>query len=142
MTQSELNRLLGREYPTTRTNRVLVIYGRVSSHEQKQKGDLQRQIDYISNTIDKDMYQTIMIIEDVGSGLNNQRKGLLKIMALAKEGEITDIAIRYRDRLTRFGFEYLKIYFESYQVTLHVLDDKRNEKRPRRASRRFNGHRY
>jgi predicted site-specific integrase-resolvase len=65
-----------------------------------------------------------MIIEDVGSGLSDQRKGLLKIMALAKGGEITDIAIRYRDRLTRFGFEYLKIYFKSYQVTLHVLDDK------------------
>lgn len=113
-----------RKNSTTRPIRVLVIYGRVSSHEQKQKGDLQRQIDYISIIIDKDIYQTIMIIEDVGSGLSDQRKGLLKIMTLAKGGEITDLAIRYRDRLTRFGFEYLKIYFKSYQVTLRVLDDK------------------
>ena len=108
---------------TNPSNRILVIYARVSSHEQKKKGDLQRQIDYISDKIEKDLYQTIMTIEDVGSGLNDKRKGLLKVMALAKEGKITDVAIRYRDRLTRFGFEYLKIYFESYQVTLHVLDN-------------------
>ena len=128
MKQSELDRLLGRKYSTTRSNRILVIYARVSSHEQKNKDDLQRQIDYISDKMDKDMYQTIMRIEDVGSGLNDKRKGLLKVLALAKEGKITDLAIRYRDRLTRFGFEYLKIYFESYQVTLHVLDDKEETK--------------
>ena len=50
------------------------------------------------------------------------------MMNLAKEGKITDLAIRYRDRLTRFGYEYLKQYFESHQVTIHVLDQKEDEK--------------
>ena len=54
-----------------------------------------------------DIYEDVILINDFGSGLNDKRKGLLKAMTLAKEGKMTDIAIRYRDRLTRFGFEYL-----------------------------------
>ena len=43
-------------------------------------------------------------------------------MKLAKENEITDVAIRYKDRLTRFGYGYLEEYFNSHGVTIHVLD--------------------
>ncbi|KYQ01510.1 putative site-specific integrase-resolvase [Bacillus cereus] len=49
-------------------------------------------------------------------------------MDLAKKGEITDVAIRYRDRLTRFGYGYLEEYFKSHNVTIHVLDEKENTK--------------
>jgi predicted site-specific integrase-resolvase len=51
-------------------------------------------------------------------------------MKRAKEGLLTDLAIRYRDSLTRFGFHYLQTYFESHHVTLHILDDQTNEKPP------------
>jgi putative resolvase len=67
-------------------------------------------------------------IEDVASGLNDRRKGLIKLMNLAKHGKITDLAIRYRDRLTRFGYEYLHQYFESHDVNIHVLDNHIDEK--------------
>lgn len=43
-------------------------------------------------------------------------------MKLAKEKEMTDVAIRYKDRLTRFGYGYLEEYFNSHGVTIHVLD--------------------
>lgn len=69
------------------------------------------------------IYRNITIITDVGSGLNDKRKGLIKLMELAKKGEITDLAIRYKDRLTRFGFNYLKFFFESYELKIHVLDE-------------------
>ena len=61
-------------------------------------------------------------VSDVGSGLNDKRKGLYKLMKLAKENEITDIAILYKDRLTRFGYGYLEEYFNSHGVYIHVLD--------------------
>ena len=67
-------------------------------------------------------------LSDVGSGLNDKRKGLHKLMKMAKENEITDIAIRYKDRLTRFGYGYLEEYFNSHGVTIHVLDQEEEVK--------------
>jgi putative resolvase len=127
LAEGELNRLLGRTESGI-PKKHLVIYARVSSHEQKTKGDLLRQINIIKEKIDVSHFERVTTIEEVGSGLNDRRKGLLKIMDLAKEGKVSDIAIQYRDRLTRFGFEYLKNYFESHHVNLHILDDQLNEK--------------
>jgi putative resolvase len=125
--ESELYRLSGQTVSET-TEKHLVIYVRVSSHEQKLKGDLKKQIDCLKEKVEWNLYANVTIIEDVGSGLNDKRKGLVKMMKLARERKISDIAIRYRDRLTRFGFEYLQTYFESHHVKLHILDDQPNEK--------------
>jgi excisionase family DNA binding protein len=125
--KSEINRLLGENTPVT-SDRKLAIYARVSSGEQKKKGDLDRQVEYIKNKLDLRIYNDVRIITDVGSGLNDRRKGLEKLMELAKKGEITDIAIRYKDRLTRFGFNYLALYFQSHNVKVDILDDRLNDK--------------
>lgn len=125
--ESEINRLLGNAV-SEKSKKNLVIYARVSSHEQKRKGDLQRQIDFIKDKMDVDSFEQVTIMADVGSGLNDQRKGLVKMMKLAQEGLLSDLAIRDRDRLTRFGFHYLQTYFESHQVKLHILDDQTSEK--------------
>lgn len=92
-----------------------------------QKGDLNRQIDFLKEKIAPD-FLLVETISDVGSGLNDQRKGLLKLMKLAKKQEITDVAVRYKDRLTRFGYGYLEEYFKSHGVTLHILDDEETTK--------------
>jgi excisionase family DNA binding protein len=127
ISESELLRLSGApKQDSSKGN--LAIYVRVSSREQKMKGDLQRQIDSLKEKMDVNLYENITIIEDVGSGLNDKRKGLIRLMKLAQEGLISDIAIRYRDRLTRFGFEYLQTYFNSHHVKLQILDDHINEK--------------
>jgi putative resolvase len=125
--RTEIERLLG-ENPISSSGRKLIIYGRVSSGEQKKKGDLDRQVDYIKNKLDLRAYHTVEIITDVGSGLNDKRKGLLRVMELADKGEITDVAIRYKNRLTRFGFNYLDMYFKSHRVKLHILDDEISNK--------------
>ncbi|WP_462409912.1 IS607 family transposase [Neobacillus sp. Marseille-QA0830] len=127
--ESEINRLLGNG-EDQESAKNLVIYARVSSHEQKAKGDLQRQIDFIKNQMDLNSFNQVTVIEDVGSGLNDNRKGLVKIMKLAEAGILSDLAIRYRDRLTRFGFHYLQTYFESHQVQLHILDEQTDETPP------------
>lgn len=43
--ESKVHRILGVE--NIKTNKKLAIYGRVSSNEQKQKGDLERQISFL-----------------------------------------------------------------------------------------------
>ena len=60
-------------------------------------------------------------IKDSASGLNEKRKGLQKILDLARDKKITDIAITTEDRLTRFGYEYLNRYLTENGVNIHIL---------------------
>ena len=80
----------------------IAIYGRVSSHDQKKKGDLQRQIDkaFQSAQFDCRPQTPIYIFQDVASGLNTKRKGLNKLFQSAEQGLIDQIIITYPDRLT------------------------------------------
>ncbi|SEN01667.1 DNA binding domain-containing protein, excisionase family [Mesobacillus persicus] len=73
--ERELRKIVGQR-AIQGTPRVLAIYGRVSSHDQKKKGDLKRQIDIIKEKMDLTRFDDTIVIEDVGSGLNDRRKGL------------------------------------------------------------------
>lgn len=121
ISESEIKRILGEKRP-----KALAIYARVSSHEQKQKGDLKRQLETIKANFPIQEYSQVYEITDVSSGLNDKRKGLLKLISLAQEEKISDIAITFKDRLTRFGYNYLEQLFSPNGVTIHVLgkDDK------------------
>ena len=128
--QSEIDRLLNISSEENNKTDAVAIYARVSSHEQKTKGDLDRQIGSILTSIDSKKHKRIITIIDVGSGLNDKRKGLLKLMRLAETKEISTIYLTYKDRLTRFGFNYLEVYFNSYGVNIVVLNDLAEDKSP------------
>ena len=123
--QSEIDRLLGKNESKAKpsTPQRVAIYARVSSNEQKQKGDLQRQIDFLVESLPDELKSGVAIISDVGSGLNDKRKGLVRVMNMAKNKEITQLHIRYKDRLTRFGFNYLEMYMSSHGVEIVVRDE-------------------
>jgi putative resolvase len=82
-------------------NKRNICYCRVSSY--KQKADLDRQIEYM-----KKEYPYHEIITDIASGLNYERDGLKKIIRYALKGEINEVVIAYKDRLTRFGYELIE----------------------------------
>lgn len=119
--ESELVRLLG-EPPHEGARRALALYARVSSHEQKARGDLGRQLEHLRRAMAKEPFDEVIEVTDVASGLSDRRKGLHRLMGLAREGRITDVAITYRDRLTRFGFGYLEEFFTGYGIRLHIVD--------------------
>ena len=54
------------------------------------------------------------LIEDIGSGINFNRKGLRKIINLAIKGKINILVVAYKDRLTRFGFEMIEDIISTY----------------------------
>ena len=58
------------------------------------------------------------IFDEVGSGMNDNRAKLLKLMDLAKDKEITKVIIEHKDRLTRFNKNILIKYFESHNVVV------------------------
>jgi len=51
--------------------------------------------------------------------LKEDRRGLKKLIELAKRRQI-DAVVAYKDRLTRFGFEYLVELFKAYGVNVIV----------------------
>lgn len=100
------------------------LYARVSSHGQKKGGDLDRQVLEIIESASPYKLYDPLIIKDVGSGLNTERKGLIKLMNEAKDQQIGRIFITHPDRLTRFGFSYLTRYFNIFDVEIITLSEK------------------
>ena len=109
---SEVERLLRGE---TLRPRVVAIYARVSSSTQKD--DLERQICALREWVRK-TYGGVKIVEvtDIGNGVNTKRKGLWKLIDMARKRQVNAVVIAYKDRLTRFGFEYLEELFKAYGV--------------------------
>ena len=98
------------------------IYCRVSSHEQKQKGDLERQVGRMTTETLKRGYNLVSVIDEVGSGMNDNRKKLQKLFELVESKQIDIVFIEHKDRLSRFCFNYLVSYFNSYGVKIEMVE--------------------
>lgn len=94
-----------------------IIYTRVSS--TKQSGDLDRQVEVILK--ENHNLQNPIILKEVGSVLNEQRPKLQQLIKMVLNNEVNKIYITYKDRLTRFGFNYLKYIFEEFGVEIVIL---------------------
>ena len=104
------------------TNRV-AIYCRVSSHEQKTKGDLERQVGRVTKEALKRKYNIIEIFEEVGSGMNDNRAKLQKLFRLVEQKKIDVVLVEHKDRLSRFCTNYLTEYFNSYGVGIEWVEE-------------------
>ncbi|NAZ11543.1 MAG: IS607 family transposase [Desulfurococcales archaeon] len=96
-----------------------IIYARVSSIDQK--SDLERQIEYLTQYCSSKGYKIIDIVTDVASGLKTDRNGLLKLFNNVINRQVDVVVVTYRDRLTRFGYEYLEYFFKQYGVRTEVV---------------------
>ncbi len=83
-----------------------VIYCRVSSSQNK--SNLDSQAERLIAFCNAKGWQIHEVIKEVGSGLNDNRQKLLKLLNNKK---ITRIIVEHKDRLTRFGFNYIKSLF-------------------------------
>ncbi|MCK9434320.1 MAG: IS607 family transposase [Candidatus Cloacimonetes bacterium] len=131
--ESDILALLGiktvpQEIKDACANKV-AIYGRVSSHDQKQKGDLDRQCQRLSEYCAKKHYTVEHIIKDVGSGLSDSRVGLNRLFDLVISQQIRKVIIENNDRLTRFQFNVLVRFFDSYGIIIECVEkgDKTDE---------------
>ncbi|MHA1911204.1 MAG: IS607 family transposase [Candidatus Kariarchaeaceae archaeon] len=102
--------------------RYVATYSRVSSHDQKKKGDLERQKEYLKDYCQERSKEIKYQISEVASGLNAKRKGLHRLFKLVQKGKVSEVVITYKDRLTRFGYEYLESFFDSFGVKIISLD--------------------
>jgi len=118
---SEIQKIQGIEEPIT--EKSVAVYCRVSSHEQKQKGDLDRQKGRMLDYCVSKKYAVDFIFEEVGSGMSDKRTKLLRLMDLCIAGKISKVIVEHKDRLARFNINYLKKFFESHGVTLEIVEE-------------------
>ncbi len=112
-----------------------VIYARVSSNEQKTKGDLDRQAMFLMENC-RDLQKPI-ILKEVGSGLNDKREKIQELIHMVENNEVNRVFVTCRDRLTRFGFYYLESMFKAHGVEIIVVKDKDKEKSVQEEITRF-----
>ena len=96
------------------------VYCRVSSHEQKAKGDLDRQVTAVTRHCMKVGLGKPVVFTDVGSGLNATRPGLARLCKQVEAGQVQTVMVSFKDRLARFGFDYLRRYFASHDASIVV----------------------
>lgn len=107
-------------------NKRDVIYARVSSQKQKKTGDLDRQALFIVENVSG--LVNPLILKEVGSGLNDKRKQIQILIKMIMNDEVNRIYVTYKDRLTRFGFNYLKAICNAKGVEIIVVQDITKEK--------------
>lgn len=105
-----------------------IVYGRVSTHKQKERGDLDKQISYVLNQVALMNPVDLEVLSDVGSGLNDERKNFKKLLNKIMSGKINRVFILYKDRLTRFGFGQLKTICKFFGTEIIVLSENDDDK--------------
>lgn len=121
ITEGRLEDGEGREDETALNRPKPAIYARVSSHDQKKKGDLDRQIQTAKDYCEERGMRNPPVFHDVSSGLNTKRVRLTRLCQAIERKEIDRVIVTYSDRLTRFGLSYLANYFGSHGATIEVM---------------------
>ena len=97
-----------------------VIYARVSSHDQKAHGDLDRQVQFLIDS-NNDL-QNVLVLSEVGSGLNDRRKKLQQLLKMVMNNEVNRVFITEQDKLAGCGFNYLETVFNLKDVKIVLIN--------------------
>ena len=119
---AEIYKLCGQIVPTTRKT---IAYARVSSHDQK--ADLARQAERLRLYCEQQQYQKTQIFQDLGSGLNYQKKFFKQLLKMIALGEVERLVITTKDRLLRFGASIIFQLCELQQTEVIILDEDKEQ---------------
>ncbi len=101
-------------------DRINVIYCRVSN--TKQKNDLIKQEKILKEYAISAGYKIEYIFKDIASGMNESRKEFNDLLKLVFEYKINKIFISYKDRLTRFGYNYFETIFTYFGTKIEIVN--------------------
>lgn len=111
----DLAQLLGIKADTSLT----IGYARVSTHDQKQ--DLERQKQVLELFCSQHGWQ-FQIIDDLGSGLNYSKRGLKKLIKLITDNQVERLVLTHKDRLLRFGSELIFSLCEQFGTEVVIIN--------------------
>ncbi|UGT90411.1 IS607 family transposase [Mycobacterium ostraviense] len=96
----------------------VVLYARVSSHDQR--ADLDRQVSRLIEWATDAGWEVGQVVSEVGSGLNGKRPKLSRILS---DPSASVVVVEHRDRLARFGVEHLHAALAAQGRRIVVIDD-------------------
>lgn len=103
-------------------DKKIIAYVRVSNNNQK--NDLQNQITFIRNYVNAKGEILDDVIQDIGSGLNYNRKHWNDLLFnQISKGEIGKIYITYKDRFVRFGFDWFERYCNHHDCEIVIINN-------------------
>ena len=114
--------LVDEDNPTMKKRRV-AIYARVSSSENK--SNLERQKDRLISYANAQGYQIEKVVSEVGSGLNDNRPKLEKLLT---DKTIDIIIVEHKDRLARFGVNYIEKLLALDDRKIEIVNPQMNER--------------
>lgn len=115
----DLARLKPELFRAEADTRRTIAYARVSSHDQKDDRERQKQM--------LELYcatqgWTCEMVADLGSGMHYHKKGLRRVLSAVIAGDIGRLVITHTDRLLRFGAELGLAICEAKQVEVVILN--------------------
>ncbi|MGK7873881.1 MAG: IS607 family transposase [Xenococcaceae cyanobacterium] len=109
------------ERPTAPKSRKACIYARVSSAENRD--NLEKQAERLVNYATAKGYQIYKVVKEVGSGLNENRKQLLRVL---EDDKYNILLVEHQYRLARFGINYMKVLLAQTGKQLEVVNEEDN----------------
>ena len=115
---SKIRPEIARKYEFSEGRRT-IAYARVSSHDQKE--DLERQKQVLELYCSKNGWR-FEIISDFGSGMNYYKKGLTKLLDAVLDDRVGRLVLTHKDRLLRFGAELVFSICEAKGVEVVIIN--------------------
>jgi len=106
-------------HAASQAERSTMAYARVSSHDQKD--DLERQKQVLELYCARQGW-AFELVSDLGSGMNYHKKGLRRLLSLIIDGKVGRLVITHKDRLLRFGAELVFAICEAKNVEVVILN--------------------
>jgi len=103
--------------PQAPTVAAVALYARVSSADQKD--DLERQLGRLAEYASREKLTVVRSVSEIGSGLNGHRA---KVMSLLADPSVHTVVVEHRDRLARFGSEYIEAAMSASGRKVVVVD--------------------
>lgn len=122
-TLSQIHSFIGLQQTKGKEASRLVAYCRVSSSAQKP--DLVNQRRVLEEFIVAKGLANVEFIEEIGGGLNFNRKKFKILMDEIARREIKILILAHRDRLTRFGFDWFEHFAKNHGCEILVLNQER-----------------
>ena len=104
------------------TDSRCVLYARVSSNDQRE--DLDRQAGRLVEWATRQGYRPDEVVKEIRSGLNGNRRQLRRIVG---DGTVGIIIVEHRERLCRFGFEYIEAALSARGARILIMEEEEIE---------------
>lgn len=121
--KSDIESLLGLDSAETSDKLNCLIYSRVSTKKQQASGNLKRQTERLKEYAKAKDYYVIEVYEEVASGINENRRQLNRMMKKVETEDIHVVLAEYKDRVARFGYQYIERYCKSHKTKIELIEE-------------------